>query len=121
MIKKELKHLFEKLLKFCQNELVLILVLIAVFWCLIILCSPALANIPRLPGTNQMDKLTAVGSLLRLVDSFLFTFGCPTHGGPLYFLVRGGTSRNQRFGIAVFCVLAAIVIRDRSHVGQKHL
>ena len=41
----------------------------------------ALANIPRLPGSDQMDKLTAAGDLLRLVDSFLFKFGARLMAG----------------------------------------
>ena len=103
---KELKH---KLFSFCENELPLILSLLAVISCFIVLSTPALATIPRLPGSDQMDKLTAAGSLLRLIDSFLFKFGARLMAG-LAVLGAGWNLKEQRFGIAIVCIIAAIVI-----------
>ena len=100
---------WEKFFIFCQNKLLIILVMIAIVACLMTLCSPLHANIPRLPGTNEMNKLTAAGSLLRLVDSFLFTFGARLMAG-LCVLGAGWNLKEQRFAIAMVCVLAAIVI-----------
>ena len=103
------KKLCSKTFLFFQNELVLILALIAVLACIFTLCSPAHANIPRLPGADQMDKLTAAGSLLRLVDSFLFKFGARLMAG-LCVLGAGWNLKEQRFGISILCIIAAIII-----------
>ena len=98
-----------KLLSFCENELPIILTFIAIVSCLLILSDTAWANIPRLPGSDQMDKLTAAGSLLRLIDSFLFKFGARLMAG-LAVLGAGWNLKEQRFGIAIVCIIAAIVI-----------
>lgn len=84
-------------------------------WILILLIllglisTDALANIPRLPGTDQTDKLTAAGSLLRILDSFLFKFGARVMAG-ISVLGAGWNLKEQRFAMAVVCILAAIVI-----------
>lgn len=67
------------------------------------------ANIPRLPGADESDKLTAAGSLLRIVDSFLFKFGARIMAG-LAVLAAGWNLKEQRFAIAIVCIIAAIVI-----------
>ena len=105
----EKKALWDKIFLFCQDELPVILIFIAIFSCLMVLCSPAYANIPRLPGSDQMDKLTAAGNLLRLVDSFLFKFGARLMAG-LCVLGAGWNLKEQRFAIAIVCVFAAIII-----------
>jgi hypothetical protein len=103
------KELKRKLLSFCENELPIFLSLIAIIACLMMMSSSAFANIPRLPGSDQMDKLTAAGSLLRLIDSFLFKFGARLMAG-LAVLGAGWNLKEQRFGIAIVCIIAAIVI-----------
>lgn len=103
------KELKDRLWTFVENGLPFILVLIAIISCLVMLSTPAFANIPRLPGTDQMDKLAAAGSLLRLIDSFLFKFGARLMAG-LAVLGAGWNLKEQRFGIAVVCIIAAIVI-----------
>ena len=99
----------DQIIQFLQNELPFTLVLIAVIVCLLDLCSPVYANIPRLPGSDEMDKLTAAGSLLRLVDSFLFKFGSRLMAG-LCILGAGWNLKEQRFAIAIMCVFGAIII-----------
>ncbi len=62
------------------------------------------------PGdTNATDKLTAAGTLLHIVDSFLFVFGARIMAG-LAVLGAGWNLKEQRFAMAIICVLAAIVI-----------
>lgn len=85
------------------------------FWVLFLLIllglisGEALANIPRLPGTDQTDKLTAAGNLLRILDSFLFKFGARVMAG-ISVLGAGWNLKEQRFAMAIVCILAAIVI-----------
>ena len=95
------KELKRKLLSFCENELPIFLSLIAIIACLMMMSSSAFANIPRLPGSDQMDKLTAAGSLLK--------FGARLMAG-LAVLGAGWNLKEQRFGIAIVCIIAAIVI-----------
>ncbi len=66
-------------------------------------------DIPRLPGTDEMDKLTAAGTLLRLVDSFIFKFGARILAG-LSILAAGWNLKEQRFAMAIVSILAAIVL-----------
>ena len=103
------KDFWLKVFLFAQNELPIILAFVAIFFYLMTLCSPLYANIPRLPGADEMDKLTAAGSLLRLVDTILFKFGTRLMAG-LCILSAGWNLKEQRFGIAMICVLAAVVI-----------
>ena len=99
-----------KIFHFICYDLPFILVIIAISSCLMHLCTPFIyANIPRLPGSNEIDKLTAAGSLLKLVDSILFTFGSRIMAG-ICVLAAGWNLKEQRFAIAILCVLAAIVI-----------
>ena len=103
------KNLWNKAFLFCQNELGIVLVMVAVLTCIFTLCLPVYANMPRLPGVDQMDKLTAAGSLLRLIDSFLFKFGARLMAG-LCVLGAGWNLKEQRFGISILCIIAAIII-----------
>ena len=103
------KNLWKKIVLFCESELVIILVMIVIVACLLTLCSSAHANIPRLPGTDAMDQLTAAGTLLRLVDSVLFKFGARLMAG-LCVLGAGWNLKEQRFGISILCIVAAIII-----------
>ena len=62
------------------------------------------------PGdTNATDKLTAAGTLLHIVDSFLFVFGARIMAG-LAVLGAGWNLKEQRFAMAIICILAAIII-----------
>jgi len=106
----------QKMLKFFkhgaweQRRLLFIFAFTLVSTSLIFLIgSEALANIPRLPGIDQSNKLTAAGSLLRIIDSFLFKFGARILAG-LSVLAAGWNLKEQRFAMAIICILAAIVI-----------
>ena len=98
------------LLRFIEFKIPFILAMTVILYCILALCSEnALANIPRLPGTDEMDKLSAAGTLLRLIDSFLFKFGARIMAG-LAVLGAGWNLKEQRFGLAIVCIIAAIVI-----------
>lgn len=72
-------------------------------------CSFGYSNAPRLPGSDHTDKLTAADDLLRIIDSALFSWGARLMAG-LCVLGAGWNLKEQRFAIAVVCILAAIVI-----------
>ncbi len=63
----------------------------------------------RIPGSDASDKLEAAGTLLRIVDSFLFVWGARIFAG-LCIMSAGWSLKEQRFGIAVLCVVSAIVL-----------
>lgn len=84
--------------------------LLCFFLALVVLGSTdALAGVPRLPGSDETDKLQAAGSLLRIIDSFLFKFGARIMAG-LAVLAGGWSVKEMAFGRAVLCFVAAIVI-----------
>lgn len=68
-----------------------------------------MARAPRLPGTDETDQLEAAGSLLRIVDSFLFKFGARLMAG-LAVLAGGWSIKDMAFGRAVLCFIAAIIM-----------
>jgi hypothetical protein len=63
----------------------------------------------RIPGQDASDKLEAAGTLLRIVDSVLFSWGARIFAG-LCVMSAGWNLKEQRFGIAVLCIVAAIVL-----------
>jgi hypothetical protein len=63
----------------------------------------------RIPGADASDKLEAAGTLLRIVDSVLFSWGARIFAG-LCVMSAGWNLKEQRFGIAVLCEVAAIVL-----------
>ena len=63
----------------------------------------------RIPGADASDKLEAAGTLLRIVDSVLFSWGARIFAG-LCVMSAGWNLKEQRFGIAVLCIVAAIVL-----------
>ena len=63
----------------------------------------------NLPGTDPSTQLDSAGSLLKLVDTALFTWGARLLAG-LCILSAGWSLKEQRFGIAFLCILAAVVI-----------
>ncbi len=63
-----------------------------------------------LPSTNaDMTKFTAAGTLLGIVDSFLFSIGARLLAG-LAILGAGWNLKEQRFAMAMICVFAAIMM-----------
>jgi hypothetical protein len=63
----------------------------------------------KIPGADASDKLEAAGTLLRIVDSVLFSWGARIFAG-LCVMSAGWNLKEQRFGIAVLCIVAAIVL-----------
>lgn len=63
----------------------------------------------RIPGADASDKLEAAGTLLRIVDSVLFSWGARIFAG-LCVMSAGWHLKEQRFGFAVLCIVAAIVL-----------
>ncbi|MFK7824829.1 MAG: hypothetical protein AB8G05_11770 [Oligoflexales bacterium] len=62
-----------------------------------------------IPGSDSMDKLTAAGTLLHIVDSFLFKFGARILAG-ISILGAGWNLKEQRFAMAIVCILGAIIM-----------
>lgn len=83
--------------------------LLCVLGILLIAHSDAFAGGVKLPGTDASDKLEAAGTLLRIVDSMLFSWGARIFAG-LCVMSAGWNLKEQRFGIAILCVVAAIVL-----------
>lgn len=67
------------------------------------------ASIPRLPGTDQSDKLQAAGTLLRIIDSVIFSWGARIFAG-LLILNAGVCLKNQAFGLAFISIIGAIMV-----------
>lgn len=63
----------------------------------------------KIPGADASDKLEAAGTLLRIIDSVLFSWGARIFAG-LCILGAGWNLKEQRFGMAVLSVVAAIVL-----------
>lgn len=63
----------------------------------------------RIPGSDASDKLEAAGTLLRIIDSVLFSWGARIFAG-LCVMSAGWNLKEQRFGMAVLCIVAAIVL-----------
>jgi hypothetical protein len=61
-----------------------------------------------LPGEDASDKLQAAGTLLRLIDTGLFKWGARIFSG-ICIMSAGWALKEQRFGIAVICVIGAII------------
>jgi hypothetical protein len=85
--------------------------LVAVASWLLLCATIALAEtIPTLGGSaDGISKLTAAGTLLRIVDSFLFSFGARLMAG-LAVLGAGWNLKEQRFAMAIICIIAAIMM-----------
>ncbi len=62
----------------------------------------------RIPGSDASDKLEAAGTLLRIVDSVLFSWGARIFAG-LCVMSAGWHLKEQRFGFALLCIGSAII------------
>jgi hypothetical protein len=83
--------------------------LLVVLGVLLLTHTEAFAGGIKIPGTDASDKLEAAGTLLRIVDSMLFSWGARIFAG-LCVMSAGWNLKEQRFGIAVLCVVAALVL-----------
>jgi len=68
----------------------------------------------RLPGTDESSKLKAAGTLLRLLDTAIFTWGARLMAG-VCILSAGLSFKEQNYPVAVVCVMGAIVIGTAPH------
>ena len=86
------------ILMFCLIAVCLYLVLGDVAW----------ADSGKLPGTDASGQLEAAGTLLRIIDTGLFKWGARIFAG-LCIMSSGWALKEQRFGIAIICVIGAII------------
>ena len=64
---------------------------------------------PRIPGADAADRLEAAGTVLRIVDTALFKWGARLFAG-ISILSAGYNLKEQRFGVAIICIIAAIIL-----------
>lgn len=64
---------------------------------------------PRIPGVDAADQLEAAGTVLRIIDTALFTWGARLFSG-ISILSAGYNLKEQRFGVAIMCIIAAIIL-----------
>jgi len=62
-----------------------------------------------IPGTDASGQLQAAGTLLRLVDSVLFSWGARIFAG-ICIISAGWNLKEQRFAMAILCVVAAVIL-----------
>jgi len=68
----------------------------------------AFATSTHLPGEDVSGKMEAAGTLLRLLDTALFKWGARIFAG-LSIMSAAWALKEQRFGIAIICVIGAII------------
>jgi ABC-type Fe3+ transport system permease subunit len=68
----------------------------------------AYAASTKIPGTDASDQLEAAGTLLRIIDTGLFKWGARIFAG-ICIMSSGWALKEQRFGIAIICVVGAII------------
>ncbi len=89
-------------------------------WCLTLCVVTILWIVPdllaqaRLPGSDESSKLEAAGTLLRLLDTGIFTWGARLMAG-VCILSAGLAFKEQNYAVAVVCVIGAIVIGTAPH------
>ena len=88
--------------------LTLILIGAAVALVFMFMGHSAFAAPVHIPGEDASDKLEAAGTLLRLVDTGLFKWGARIFAG-ICIMSAGWALKEQRFGIAIICVIGAII------------
>lgn len=71
--------------------------------------SPAYAGTITLPGEDASDKLEAAGTVLKVIDTGLFRWGARIFAG-VCLLSAGWAFKEQRFGVAIVCILGAVII-----------
>ena len=83
------------------------------YWFLFLIIIVAFASVahagPRIPGADAADKLEAAGTVLRIVDTALFKWGARLFSG-ISILSAGYNLKEQRFGVAIICIVAAIIL-----------
>lgn len=90
-----------------DNSIVWLLLLLGAVIVLFLLGPDVFAQ-TRLPGSDASDKLEAAGTLLRLVDTGLFSWGARIFAG-ICIMSSAWALKEQRFGIAIICIVGAII------------
>ncbi len=80
------------------------LLLVAIYSVLL----PHLSFAVGLPGDDASDNLKAAGTLLKLLDTGIFKWGAKIFAG-LCIMSSAWALKEQRFGIAIICVIGAII------------
>lgn len=75
----------------------------------LMLVAPDAFSQARIPGADESGKLEAAGTLLRILDTSIFTWGARLCAGVMIFSA-GLNLKEQRFGIAFICIIGALVI-----------
>ncbi len=84
------------------------LIAVAVVGLVLMYADIALADIGNLPGRDESAKLEAAGTLLRLIDTGRFKWGARLFAG-LCIMSAAWALKEQRFGMAVICVIGAVI------------
>ncbi|MBC85749.1 MAG: hypothetical protein CL677_01110 [Bdellovibrionaceae bacterium] len=90
-----------------NDELFLLILLLITSVVLLFFSVDVLAA--KLPGQNQHDKLHAAGTVLRFIDIGVFVWGARIFAG-LAIMSAGWALKEQKFGVAVISVIAALII-----------
>ena len=73
-----------------------------------LLGSQLLASV-NLPGTDPSSSMESAGSLLKLIDTAVFTWVARLLAG-ICVLSAGWSLKEQKYNVAVVCILAAVLI-----------
>lgn len=68
----------------------------------------AFAQSTKIPGVDASGQLEAAGTLLKIIDTGLFKWGARIFAG-ICIMSSGWALKEQRFGIAIICVIGAII------------
>lgn len=82
--------------------------IIGFFLCVFWMLTPDSFAQASLPGTDASDKLEAAGTLLRILDTALFKWGARIFAG-ICIMSAAWSLKEQRFGIAIICIVGALV------------
>lgn len=105
----DLEPLFQRPGLFNQSlVIVIVTVLFLLVLFLMIHVEPTFAGVTKLPGEDASDKLEAAGTLLKILDTGLFKWGARIFAG-ICIMSSGWALKEQRFGIAIICVVGAII------------
>ena len=91
----------------------LLLGLLGLFIYTFAFCPIALSQ-ARIPGVDASEKLEAAGTVLRLLDTALFKWGARIFAG-ICVMSSAWSLKEQRFGIAIICIVGAIIFGTATH------
>ena len=83
-------------------------------------CNAFAGSFGSLPGSDESSKLQAAGTLLQIADTALFKWGARIFAG-LCIMSSAWALKEQRFAIAILCIIGAIIFGTAPQYGKKHL